>query len=547
MTVRRIHYVGQVAALAVVYTTVGKLGLMMDPVSGFATLVWPASGVALAAIVVFGRKLWPGIALGAFVVNLWAGAPLHAALGISAGNTLEALLGALGLSYVAGFRDTFDRLRHAVGLLVIAAMLSTTVSATVGVASLHLTGALRAGLMETWLTWWLGNAIGDIVVASLLLSWAGNRRYDRSLRRVAEAVALGVVLLAVTAFVFLGSSVEEAGSAVRRPYLIFPTVFLVALRLGLRGATAATFVAFAVAITGTALGTGPFVRETLAQSLLALQVYMVIVGATALLAGATISEWARAVRARTDLLAVVSHDLKNPLNTIRMSAAMLQRTAHPDAGDAQLQKYLDLVRRSTDRMSAIVLDLLDAAALDVGRVSLCVREEDAGALVDEAVELAQPAAIRKRQAITVDKQCERLGVVCDRERVLRVLANLIDNAIKYTPEGGSIHITMAPRERAACFSVTDTGIGMSQADLRRVFEPYFRAAPRACTGTGLGLFIAKGIVESHGGRLWVQSEVGVGSSFHFTLPLSREGRKVAADAGADRSILSDVSIRAAGR
>lgn len=522
MTMRRIQYVGQVAALAVVYTAVAKLGLMMDAVSGFATMVWPPSGVALAAIVLFGRRLWPGIALGSITVNLWIDAPVLPALAIGAGNTLEALLGALALRHVVGLRGTFDRLRHAIGLLVLAAMLSTTVSATVGVGSLHLAGALRAGFAETWRAWWLGDALGDIVVAPLLLSWVGNRRFDRSLLRIAEAAALGAALLAVTAFVFFHTPADESGSALRRPYLVFPMVFLIALRFGLRGATLATFATSAVAIAGTALGAGPFVRATLSQSLLGLQVYMAIVGATALLIGATISEWARAVRARDDLLAVVSHDLKGPLSAIRLSAAMVQRKVRPEAGDARLQRHIELVQRSTDRMSAIIQDLLDAAAVDVGRLSLTLREEDAGALVDEAVLLAQPVADQRGHALTVDKQRERLGVVCDRERVLRVLANLISNAIKYTPEGGSIRVTVAPRGRAACVSVTDTGIGMRPAELRRVFDPYFRAAPRSSEGSGLGLYIAKGIVEAHGGRIWAESEVGVGSSFHFTLPLSRD-------------------------
>lgn len=521
MTMRRIQYLGQVAALAAVYIVVAKLGLMMDAVSGFATLVWPASGVALAALVLCGYRLWPGIAVGAFVTNLWAGGPVPAALGISAGNTLEALLGALALRHVAGLRGTFDRLRHAIGLLVLAAMLSTTVSATIGVASLHLAGALRAGFMETWRVWWLGYALGDIVVAPLLLSWAGNRRFDRSLRRIAEAAVFGAALLAVTAFVFFYTPAEATGSALRRPFLLYPMVFLVALRFGLRGATTATFVTSAIAIAGTALGAGPFVRATLAQSLLALQVYMAIAGATALLIGATISEWARAVRARDDLLAVVSHDLKTPLSVIRLSAAMLPRKMRAEAGDTRLQQHVDLVQRSTDRMSAIIRDLLDAAAIDVGQVSLRLREEEAGALVDEVALLVQQDAIRKGHAIAVEKQRERLGVVCDRERVLRVLENLICNAIKYTPEGGSIRVTVAPRERDACFSVTDTGVGLSQAALRRVFEPYFRADPRASEGSGLGLYIAKGIVEAHGGQIWAESEQGAGSSFHFTLPLSQ--------------------------
>ena len=113
---------------------------------------------------------------------------------------------------------------------------------------------------------------------------------------------------------------------------------------------------------------------------------------------------------------------------------------------------------------------------------------------------------------------------CDRERVLRVLTNLIGNAIKYTPVGGTIRVTVAPRPHAVCFSITDTGVGMSAADLRRVFDPYFRVDPCASEGSGLGLFIAKGIVEAHGGRIWAESELGVGSSFRFSLPRAPKDR-----------------------
>ncbi len=523
MAKHRIQHLGRVTALAVVYTTIARLGLLMDPVSGFAALVWPAAGVALAALVLFGRELWPGVAVGAFVVNVWVGAPVPAALGISAGNTLAALVSVFLLRHVTELRGRFDRLRHALGLIVFAAVLGSTVSATFGVVSLHLAGTLRAEFGETWRAWWLGDAIGVIVVASLLLSWASDDHSRRLLRRIAEAVLLGVALVAVTAFVFLDTWARAGGNALREPYLAFPIVFLVALRFGMRGATMALFGTSAIAIAGTTFGGGPFVRESLAESLLGLQMYMAIVGATALLIGATISEWARAVRARDDLLAVVSHDLKGSLCVIRMSAAAVQRAVHPDG--AQLQRHLNLVERSTDRMSAITGDLLDAAAIDVGRFSLSLREEDACTLVDEAVELAQPAVSQKRHTVLIDRPCEALGVLCDRVRVLRVLANLIGNAIKYTPEGGNLRVMVAPRERTVCFSVTDTGVGMSQAELRRVFDPYYRATPNVGEGSGLGLFIAKGLVEAHGGRLWVESEVGAGSSFRFTLPLSREGSR----------------------
>src|SRR5687768_13034730 len=136
--------------LAAIYTIAARLGLMMDAVSGFATLVWPATGIAIAATVRGGLRMSPGIAAGALLANLWTGAPLAVACGIAVGNTLEAVLAAVALRR-AGFRPELDRLRDVLALIVLAALLATTVSATIGVASLHAGGLVAAGrIVETW-------------------------------------------------------------------------------------------------------------------------------------------------------------------------------------------------------------------------------------------------------------------------------------------------------------------------------------------------------------------------------------------------------------
>ena len=166
----------KMAILATVYVVAAKFGLMMDAVSGFATLVWPATGLALAALLIIGHDMWPGIALGAFVVNVWAGASVPVALGIAVGNTLEAIVGTYLLRQRFGFRSSFDSIRHVMGLIS-AAMLSPILSATVGVLTLRLGGVVPAlRFAETWRAWWVGDTLGDLVVGSLLLSWAGMRR-----------------------------------------------------------------------------------------------------------------------------------------------------------------------------------------------------------------------------------------------------------------------------------------------------------------------------------------------------------------------------------
>ncbi|MDP9178641.1 MAG: MASE1 domain-containing protein, partial [Gemmatimonadota bacterium] len=166
-------FAAEILMLATLYILAARAGLKLDAVGGFATLVWPPTGIALAALLIRGYRLWPGVAIGAFVANVLTGAPIPVALGITLGNTLEALLGAYALRRIPDFQRTLDRLIDAFGLLVIAAVMSTAVSATIGVLSLQLGGIISSSeLAETWRAWWLGDMIGDLVVAPVILVWS---------------------------------------------------------------------------------------------------------------------------------------------------------------------------------------------------------------------------------------------------------------------------------------------------------------------------------------------------------------------------------------
>src|SRR5262245_17663823 len=198
-------YSVQVALLAAAYFGAAKVGLSMAFVAEQVAAVWPPTGIALAALLLFGSRAWPGITLGAFLANVTAGAPLGTAAGIALGNTLEALLGAWLLRRLVGFDKPLERVQDVLGLVVLAAALSTMVSATIGAASLC-SGGLKpwTAYPALWSVWWLGDSMGDLVVAPLLLTWAGWRRQPWRPRRVAEAAALLLGLVAVSLLVFAG-------------------------------------------------------------------------------------------------------------------------------------------------------------------------------------------------------------------------------------------------------------------------------------------------------------------------------------------------------
>jgi signal transduction histidine kinase len=513
--------VGKMAAVAALYVLVARLGLKLDAVSGFATLVWAPTGISLAVLLLFGYRFSPAVLVGALAVNLWAGASVPVAIGIAIGNTSEALLGAYAMRRFARFHGSFDRLRHVLGLIVLAAMLSTIASAGIGVASLLAGGVVSlAGVRDTFRAWWVGDMLGDLVVAPLLLTWATVTSFKIKPLRLLEAVGLCASLAAACYAVFT-RSLPSARHPFESPYVLFPLFMWAAVRFELRGATAATAFASALAIWGTVRGCGPFSRDTLSSSLLALQTFMGSAALTPLVVAGAMSDRARSIRVRETFAATVSHDLKNPLGAISVSAESLSRAVPPDVADGRAQKHADLVRRNVDRMTRLIASLLDASAIEAGQLSVEKRPHDAGAIIEEAVEVAQPLAAVKRQTL-VPESDESVFAMCDQERVLQVLSNLIGNAIKFTEEGGTIIVRVERAGRSACFSVKDTGRGIEPANIRHVFERHWHAQRATGGGTGLGLFIAKGIVEAHEGKLWAESARGKGSTFYFTLPLSEQ-------------------------
>jgi len=305
MVPRSLLLSAKVTLLAAIYVTVAHWGLQFDPVNRFATIIWPPAGVSLAALLLFGRDLWPGIAIGAAIVNVWIGAPLPVACGIALGNTLEALLGWYALQKIPGFRLTVDRLRDALGFIVLAAILSTAVSATIGVTSLYLGGLIPASrFAETWFTWWQGDALGDLIVAAFLLNWIPALWVpDRmSPRRIAEALALGAALVGMSAFLFQGDpATATVVTAFRQPTTLLPVLIWAALRFGTRGATGATLVVSGAAIWSTVLGHGPFIRTQLHESLAVLQAFMSVVAVMCLVLSAVTTERHRADREKNEL------------------------------------------------------------------------------------------------------------------------------------------------------------------------------------------------------------------------------------------------------
>jgi PAS domain S-box-containing protein len=226
-----------------------------------------------------------------------------------------------------------------------------------------------------------------------------------------------------------------------------------------------------------------------------------------------------AVALREQTLAIVSHDLRSPLSTIVMAASMLSddemMLANPRSRIATAQK----IEHAADRMDRMIGDLLDFASIEAGRLSMVAHHHAVEPIVLESVASFETAADQQQVALSGAAAPRLPAILCDRDRILQILANLVGNALKSTPEGGSVAIRATLGEHEVLFSVSDTGPGISGAHQKRLFERYWRSPDASYKGTGLGLAIARGLIEMHGGRLWVESELGRGAAFYFTVPL----------------------------
>jgi signal transduction histidine kinase len=210
------------------------------------------------------------------------------------------------------------------------------------------------------------------------------------------------------------------------------------------------------------------------------------------------------------------------VHTIHMAASFLLEIAPTNDRRVQARRQLEVIQRSATRANRLIQDLLDVARIQAGGLAVDPVAVDVHSLVTEAMEAATPLATAAQLRVVTDAPTDLPAVASDRERVLQVFANLIGNAIKFTPKGGEIRILSCvdPGAGEARFTVADTGPGIPPEHLDHVFDRYWQAKSTAKLGTGLGLSIAKGIVEAHGGRIWVESPPGSGAQFNFTLPLA---------------------------
>lgn len=224
-----------------------------------------------------------------------------------------------------------------------------------------------------------------------------------------------------------------------------------------------------------------------------------------------------ALTTRDEFLAIVSHDLKNPLGAISLATNFLSEKLY-NCADEETREYLDLIERNANEAVRLITDLLDMERMAAGKFDLQLEGCNLLEIIEQSAKSFQLLGSAKNLTIHVRPIGEVLSVMCDKDRIVQVLSNLIGNAVKFTPPGGTIVLTIQSGKDQAQVSVNDTGSGIPEDMQKTVFERFWQIGKHDRRGLGLGLYISKMIIEAHGGRIWLDSKLGQGSTFHFTLP-----------------------------
>jgi signal transduction histidine kinase/ActR/RegA family two-component response regulator len=532
MNLRRFSTLPAIGGLALLYFVVAKLSLKLAFVHVSASPVWPPAGIALAAFVLLGFRVWPAIFIGAFLVNWTTAGNIPTSLCIGTGNTLEAVFGAWLVIRFAGGVRVFEQSAN-VFKFALAVIISALISPTFGVISLASSGyADWANFSAIWTTWWLGDIIGDLVLAPLLILWSIAPRWRLDQKKDIEVVLLLFLLFLLGESVF-GGWFPVTARNYPVSFVCGPVVIWAAFRFSQRETATAIFVLSAIATWGTLRGFGPFVMNTENHSLLIMNTSTAVLTITALALSAAMAERRRAVaaieqqkaeveaanRTKDNFIAMLSHELRTPLTPVLAALDALESV--PSQSDDS-KASLAMIRRNVELESQLIDDLLDLTRIAKDKLQLNFEQIDVHEAISNVAEICKMEASARNIAVHLNLRAGAHHVTADTAKFQQIIWNLLKNAIKFTNENGEIAVaTTNPSPQTLIITVRDTGIGMEPEVIDRIFEPFEQGEPllqRRFGGLGLGLAISKSLALAHAGTLVASSEGrGYGSTFTLTL------------------------------
>lgn len=515
---KQIAYFLQIFLLATIYYITGKIGLLADPVGGFATLIWFPTGISLATLVLFGPRLAPGVFLGAFLVNYTSDASAFLAFFLAIGNMLEAVV-AYWLLKKIDFHPTFERLYDVVGFIIVAAVGSTLISAIIGASSLLVSHVINASsFFQTFIAWWIGDMLSNLIVVPTVFLVLRRIPFIVSPERLYEKLIVWMLILSVSFYVFANAFDLIAIKNASLTYLVFPPIIWMAIRFSQTEVVAATLAITILAIWGTFNGFGPFIIGRLSESLLYLQSFIAVLITTVMILSAAVTERRLLELQKDDFISVASHELKAPLSIIKAYVELLKKQ-NKDSKEKKSYAYLTKVHAQIGKMTQMINDFLDVSKIESGKLKIQRKSFSIDNLLNQVISDLQYTT---KHITLVKKGNARTKIYGDRNRIAQVIINLITNAIKYSPQGKKVVIRVKKKSQTVLVSVQDFGIGMKKEYQARIFDRFYRVIDNkknSFFGFGLGLYIAKEIVKQHNGEIWVESKKGKGSTFFVSLPI----------------------------
>lgn len=532
MNPRKIPTLPAIGALTLIYLVAGKLSLYLAFLNKSASPVWPPAGIALAALLIFGFRLWPAIFVGAFFVNFWTTPNILVSLGIASGNTLEAIFGAWLITRLANGTNVFERAQD-VFKFALFELISTALSATIGVSTLCVGGLAKwSDYAGIWKTWWLGDFTGALIIAPLVVLWVVGKTRKWTTREVIEVTSLFALLIGLGLFVFGGWFPEEARNY-PISFLGGPIVIWMAFRFTPREAITGMFILTGMAIWGTLHGYGPFVMANENQALLILDARTAVTAITVMALAAAIAERDRireviveqknaveaANRTKDNFLAMLSHELRTPLTPVLAAIDALEADG---VRSPEAKNSIAMIRRNVELESQLIDDLLDLTRIAKDKLQLRFGPLDAHDVINNVVEICRPEAKARNLKLHLNLRAGAHYVSGDAAKFQQIIWNLLKNAIKFTADNGEIEVsTTNPETQLLAISVHDNGIGIEPEIMNRIFDPFEqgeRAFERRYGGLGLGLAISKSLAKAHGGTLIARSEGrDRGSTFVLTI------------------------------
>jgi signal transduction histidine kinase/CheY-like chemotaxis protein len=529
--------------IGAIYFALAKGGLALASIHPSATPIWPPTGVALAAVLLWGYRTWPAIFTAAVIANAMTAGSVATAIAIATGNSLEAVVGAYLINRWSSGCNTFSTPNSVAKFALICFAIATPISASIGLTSLATAGYIeRTNFANAWVTWWLGDVTGALVIAPVIVLWASSHYYAFNRNEFLETLGVLATAAAVGLIAF-SPLIEQTPSRDPLGFLAILPMLWAALRRGPRDTATVALVLAGITIWGTLRGGGPFTTADLNVSFLLVLMFLISITVPSLLLSADVEvrkkaeeslrraqiELERKVAERTQelelanaaksrFLAMASHDLRQPLHALGLFVAQL-RTPLESGERTKMIERVDATRKEMDEMFN---SLLDMSRLDAGILTAKITEFRIARLLQKIETTFDQATREKGLRLRVRRS--DAWVRSDAMLLERILLNLVSNAVRYTLRGGII-VGCRRRGEMLRIEVWDSGPGIPEDQKQNIFGEFFQLpAPKRNRygGLGLGLAIVDRLRLLLNHQIDLASTVGRGSRFAILVPIADE-------------------------